>query len=40
MSEMVAPQLVHAHEHLPPLPGFAGTQGWYAKAPSPLHVDS
>lgn len=40
VSEMVAPQLVHAHKHLPPLPGFAGTQGWGAKAPSPLRVDS
>lgn len=40
MSEMVGPQLVHPHEHLPPLPAFAGTQGWSAKAPSPLHVDS
>lgn len=31
---------VHAHEHLSPLPGSAGTQGWGAKAPSPLYVDS
>lgn len=38
VSEMVAPQLVCAHEHLPPLPSFAGTQGWGAKAPSPLRV--
>lgn len=27
VSEMVAPELLHAHKHLPPLPGFAGTQG-------------
>lgn len=34
VSEMVAPQLVRAHEHLPPLPSFAGTRGWGVKAPS------